>query len=166
MTVEIATENPRQSDVTALLERHLTFCHAMTPLEHAFALDLDGLLDPDITLVAARRDGELLAIGALKELDPSHGEVKSMHTVAEARGLGIGRALLDHLLATAAARGYDRVSLETGTMDAFAPARTLYAKAGFVPCGPFADYTASPDNTFLTLALTGTMRTNAPSPTP
>lgn len=149
----IQAEDPGTPDVEALLERHLAFCHAITPLEHAFALDLDGLRDPSITVFALRRDGELLGVGALKELDPAHGEIKSMHTAAEARGLGVGRALVDHLVATAAARGYTRVSLETGTMDGFAPARALYANAGFEPCGPFGDYEASADNTFMTLAL-------------
>jgi putative acetyltransferase len=149
----IELEDPRNPEVTALLERHLAFCHATTPLEHAFALNLDGLLDPSVTFVALRRDSKLLAVGALKELDPTHGEIKSMHTAAEARGLGVGRAIVDYLLATAAGRAYTRVSLETGTMEAFAPARALYTSAGFVPCGPFADYTDSPDNAFMTLAL-------------
>jgi putative acetyltransferase len=149
----IRAEDPGQADVRALLERHLAFCHAVTPLEHAFALDLDGLRDPSITVFAVRRNGVLLGVGALRELDPSHGEIKSMHTAAEARGLGVGRALVDHLVATAAERGYARVSLETGTADAFAPARALYARAGFVPSGPFGDYAASPDNTFMTLGL-------------
>ena len=149
----IDVDDPGRPDVRALLERHLAFCHAVTPLEHAFALDLGGLRDPSITVFSLRRDGEVLGVGALKELDPAHGEIKSMHTAAEARGLGVGRALVDHLVATAASRGYERVSLETGTMDAFAPARALYANAGFAPCGPFGDYAESPDNTFMTLLL-------------
>jgi putative acetyltransferase len=149
----IEVEDPRRRDVKALLEQHLAFCHATTPLEHAFALDIDSLLDRSITLFALRQDERLLGVGALKELDPAHGEIKSMHTAAEARGLGVARAILDHILATAADRGYERVSLETGTMEAFAPARALYANAGFEPCGPFGDYTASDDNTFMTLAL-------------
>jgi putative acetyltransferase len=149
----IDIEDPGRADVAALLERHLAFCHATTPLQHAFALDLDGLLDPSVTFFALRREGELLGVGALKELDPAHGEIKSMHTAAQARSLGVGRAIVEHLIATAAARGYRRVSLETGTVDAFAPARSLYAKVGFVPSPPFADYAESPDNTFMTLEL-------------
>ncbi len=149
----VDAEDPRRPDVHALLERHLAFCHSITPLEHAFALDLDGLRDSSITVFALRRDGELLGVGALKELDPAHGEIKSMHTAAEARGLGVGRALVDHLVATAMERGYTRISLETGTADGFAPARALYADAGFEPCGPFGDYAESPDNTFMTRAL-------------
>jgi putative acetyltransferase len=151
--LSIDTDDPRRGDVAALLERHLAFCHATTPPEHAFALDLSGLLDPAITFFSARRDGRLLGIGALKELDPTHGEIKSMHTAAEARGIGVGQAIVEHLLATAAARGYTRVSLETGTMDAFTPARNLYANAGFVPCEPFAEYVASPNNGFMTIEL-------------
>lgn len=149
----IQAEDPRRADVGALLERHLAFCHAATPLEHAFALELDSLLDPSITFFTLRLSGELLGVGALKELGPTHAEIKSMHTVAAARGRGVGRAVLDHILAMAIARGYSRVSLETGTTEAFAPARELYTKAGFTFCGPFADYAASSDNTFMTLTL-------------
>jgi putative acetyltransferase len=147
----VEVEDPRNPEVAALLERHLAFCHATTPREHAFALDLDGLLDPTVTFFALRLDGELLGVGALKELDLTHGEIKSMHTAAEARGLGVGRAIVDHLLVAAAGRGYTRVSLETGTTQGFAPARALYTSSGFVPCGPFADYADSPDNTFMTV---------------
>lgn len=150
----IGVEDPGTPDLVALLERHVAFCRSITPPEHTFVLDLDALSDPSITVFALRRDGALLGVGALKELDRRHGEIKSMHTAAEARGLGVGRALVDHLVATAAERGYTRVSLETGTMDGFAAARALYANAGFVPCGPFGGYAASADNTFMTLALT------------
>ena len=149
----IEIEDPRSPDVTALLERHLAFCHDTTPLEHAFALDQIGLLDPAVTLFGIRRNGELLGVGALKELDPTHGEIKSMHTSAQARRQGVGRAIVDHLLATATVRGYRRVSLETGTMHAFAAAHALYEKAGFKACGPFAGYRASPHNNFMTLEL-------------
>jgi putative acetyltransferase len=149
----IEVEDPRGPEVTALLERHLAFCHSTTPLEHAFALDLNGLLDPSVTFFALRRNGELLGAGALKEIDRTHGEIKSMHTATEARRLGVGRAIVDHLLATARMRGYRRVSLETGTMRAFGAARALYANAGFTTCGPFADYRETPDNSFMTLDL-------------
>jgi putative acetyltransferase len=150
---QIAADDPRANDVRALLERHLTFSLETTPPEHAFALDIDGLLDPAITFYSFRRAGELLGIGALKEHDPALGEIKSMHTKAEARGQGIGRAMVTHLLSVARSRGYARVSLETGTMAEFAPARALYESFGFVPCEPFADYKPSPDNCFMTLPL-------------
>jgi putative acetyltransferase len=149
----IEVEDPRRPDVASLLERHLAFCRGTTPPQHTFALDLDGLLEPSVTVFALRREGQVLGVGALKELGPAHGEIKSMHTAAEARGLGVGRAVVRHLLAIAASRGYRRVSLETGTMAAFGPARALYAQAGFVPSPPFADYAESADNTFMTIEL-------------
>jgi putative acetyltransferase len=151
----IDTDDPRAPDVHALLERHLDFCRAASPPEDVHALDLDGRLDPAVTFYSVRRDGELLAIGALKRLDAGHGELKSMHTAALARGQGAARALVDHLLAVARDRGFQRVSLETGSMDAFVPARTLYETAGFAPCGPFGGYSPSPNSTFMTMTLHG-----------
>jgi putative acetyltransferase len=151
----IEVDDPRRGDVVALLEAHLAFARSTTPAEHVFALDLDGLLDPAITFFTARADGELLGVGALKELDPEHVEIKSMHTAAAARRRGVARALVDHLVAVAAARGAERVFLETGTHEAFMPARALYASAGFVPCGPFGDYVETPDNAFMTRRLDG-----------
>jgi putative acetyltransferase len=152
---EIAIDDPRSADIRELLQRHLTFAHTHTPPRDVHALDIDGLLDPAVTFYSCRLDGQLLAVGALKQLDPRHGEVKSMHTAAAARERGVGRAMLHHLIAVARDRGYLRISLETGTMEAFTPARSLYASAGFQPCGPFADYQPSPSNTFMTLSLAG-----------
>jgi putative acetyltransferase len=150
----IEVDDPRRDDVRALLEAHLAFARSTTPAENVYALDLDGLLEPSITFFSVRaRDGELLGVGALKQLDHTHAELKSMHTVAAARRRGVGRALVDHLVTVAVARGVRRVSLETGTAGAFEPARSLYAAAGFVPCGPFGDYAATPDNTFMTRVL-------------
>ena len=148
---EISADDPRAPDVRALLERHLTAMLAATPPEHAFALDVDGLLDPAVSFFSFRAGGELLGVGAIKRLDAEHGEIKSMHTAAAARGLGVGRAMLHHLLGVARAEGLRRVSLETGTMAEFAPARALYESAGFTACGPFADYRPSDDNCFMTL---------------
>ena len=149
----IEVDDPRRDDVRALLEQHLAFARGVTPPEDVHALDLDGLLDPSITFFSLRVDGELLGVGAIKQLDPEHAEVKSMHTTAAARRRGVGRAIVDHLLAVAAERGVRRVSLETGAGEAFAPARSLYADAGFVPCGPFGDYRASPNSAFMTRLL-------------
>ena len=146
-------DDPRTDDVRALLERHLAFALETTPPEHAFALDVDGLIDPAVTFYSLRADGELLGIGAIKQLDLAHGEIKSMHTAQSARGRGVGRAVLGHLLDVARSRGYRRVSLETGTMAEYAPARALYASAGFIACGPFAGYQPSEDNCFMTLPL-------------
>jgi len=154
----IAEEDPRTPEVAALLGRHLRFAGEVTPEGHVHALDVDGLVDPAVTFFAARDDGALVGVGALRALDPSHGEIKSMHTAVEARRSGVGRAVLDHLLATAWARGYERVSLETGTMDAFAPARDLYTAAGFTMCAPFGDYTTNPHSVCMTLTLTADRR--------
>ncbi|MDH3538628.1 MAG: GNAT family N-acetyltransferase [Acidimicrobiia bacterium] len=151
----IAIDDPRARDVRALLEQHLRFAHDTTPIDHIHALDLEGLLDPAVTLYSLREGGKLLGIGAIRQLDDHHAELKSMHTVVGARGRGLGRAMLGHLLSVAIERGVDRVSLETGTMEAFAPARALYASAGFEPCGPFGDYQPSPSNTFMTMELGG-----------
>ena len=151
--IDITVDDPRADDVRALLARHLAFAHEHSPPEGVHALDLSGLLDPTVTFFSARRGPDLVGIGALKELDDGHGELKSMHTAAAERGRGVGRAMVDHLLGVAQVRGYRRVSLETGTMEAFAPARSLYAGVGFTPCGPFGDYTPSPNSTFMTLSL-------------
>ena len=150
---QIAEDDPRKPDVAALLERHLEFALAQTPVEHSFALDSDRLQDPAITFFSYRASGTVLGIGAIKSLGPGHAEIKSMHTAEAARGRGIGRAILAHLIELARARDVRRVSLETGTTPAFAPARMMYASAGFVPCGPFADYQPSDDNCFMTLDL-------------
>jgi putative acetyltransferase len=150
---EIAVDDPRASDVRKLLERHLEFARSTSPPEDTHALDVDGLLDPAVTFFSFRRAGELLTVGALKRLDRGHAELKSMHTVQAARGLGVGRALLGHLIAVARDRGFERLSLETGSMAAFAPARSLYASAGFQPCEPFGDYRPSRNSTFMTLVL-------------
>jgi putative acetyltransferase len=149
----IAIDDPRRDDVRALLERHLAFAKAVTPPEDVHALELDGLLDASVTFFSLRDEGRLLGVGAIKQLDPGHAELKSMHTVAEARRRGVGRAIVEHLLGVAAERGVSRVSLETGAMDAFAPARSLYASMGFEPCGPFGDYAASPNSAFMTRVL-------------
>jgi putative acetyltransferase len=154
MDGRIAADDPRAGDVRALLETHVAFGNAHSPPQDVHALDVDGLLDPAITFFSCRDDGELLGVGALKDLGDGHGELKSMHTVAAARGRGIGAAMVGHLLGVARERGMTRISLETGTPDAFAPARALYTKAGFVPCGPFGGYAESGYSCFFTLDLT------------
>jgi putative acetyltransferase len=150
---EIGADDPGASDVRALLERHLAHSYEHSPPEDVHALDLDELLAPNISFFTFRRDGTLLAMGALKQLDAEHGEIKSMHTVDEARRDGIARAMLMHLLREARARGIQRVSLETGSMQEYAPARALYASVGFIECEPFDTYAPSVNSTFMTLAL-------------
>jgi putative acetyltransferase len=149
----ISVEDPRGIDVRELLVAHLAFTGFHSPPEDMHALDLDGLLDPSVTFFSCRADGELVAVGALKRLDSSHAELKSMHVAEAARRRGIGREMLDHLLAMAHERGFDRVSIETSAQPAFAAARALYASAGFTRCGPFGQYVPSPHSMFMTLEL-------------
>jgi putative acetyltransferase len=139
--------------VLALLEEHLAGMHAVTPAEHVHALDVSALRAPGITFFTAWDGAALLGCGALKELSPTHGEIKSMRTPAALRRRGAGRAILAHILGEARRRGYTRVSLETGTHPAFDAAQTLYRSVGFQPTGPFGDYRPSPDNMFMTLEL-------------
>jgi len=153
MHLVIAVDDPRADDVRALLETHLAFAHDVTPEGHVHALDIDELLDHAVTFFGARREGTLLGVGALRELDPAHGELKSMHISESVRGQGVGRALVDHILGVAAGRGYERVSLETGTMTAFEPARTMYERAGFTACDPFADYTRNQHSVCMTIEI-------------
>jgi len=127
--------------------------HELSPPESVHALDIDGLKTPDISFWTARENGRLLGCAALKELDPEHGEIKSMRTPEQLRRRGAGRALLEHILQEARARGYRRLSLETGSMAGFEPARRLYARYGFRPCPPFADYGLDPHSVFMTLEL-------------
>jgi putative acetyltransferase len=150
----IQAEDPGTDDVRALIERHLDFNGRQSPPEDVHALDVAALRDPALTFFALRRDGELLAVGALKRLTDDHVELKSMHTAESARRTGIGRAMLQHLLAVARQGGYARVSLETGSMEAFAPARALYASEGFQPCEPIPGYGPSVNSMFMTLDLT------------
>lgn len=155
-TVEgvIALDDPRAADVSALLGTHLALMNAQSPPEEVHALDVEALTDPSVTFVGYRVGDELLGVGALKDLGGGHGEVKSMHTTVASRGRGVGSAIVAHLLDLARSRGLARVSLETGTPEEFAPARALYARHGFVECGPFGDYVPSPWSTFMSLDLT------------
>lgn len=153
MDLVITVEDPHATDVSGVLARHLATMHEETPPAHVHALPAERLQDPAVTLFGARRDGRLLGVGAIREVDAMHAEIKSMHTLAEARGQGVGRALLNHLLQVAAASGYQRVSLETGTMTAFEPARTMYLTAGFRPCEPFGEYTVNPYSVCMTLVI-------------
>lgn len=155
MTIEIQPVDPGADEVAALVARHLAFAAGVTPPDHVHALDALGLADAAVTLYGARRDGALVGMGALRRLDDDHVEIKSMHVAVEARGLGVGRAVLDHLLAEASGRGHGRVSLETGTGEAFAAAHALYASAGFTTCPPFAEYTDNPYSTCMTRSLDG-----------
>ena len=152
--VRITVEDPTATDITELLEEHLADMHAESPPESVHALDVERLRADHVTFLAARDDaGTLLGVGALAELDPAHGELKSMRTAHAARGQGVAAAIVAALLERARERGYARVSLETGSQDYFAAAHRLYARNGFEECGPFGDYAEDPNSRFLTLEL-------------
>jgi putative acetyltransferase len=127
--------------------------YELSPPEQVFALDLAKLRAPGITFWTVWDADTLLGCGALKELSPAHGEIKSMRTPALARGKGAGRAVLEHIISVARQRGYTRLSLETGTHPAFEPAHSLYRSKGFVPSGPFGSYNADPHSVFMVLEL-------------
>lgn len=149
--MQIRIDDLRGPEIAALLQTHVDFCRAASPPESTHVLDLDGLRVPGVTFWSAWEGPDLLGCGALKEIDPKHGEIKSMHTAARHRGRGIGVAILKHIVAEARARGYRRLSLETGSMAAFA--RALYAGFGFSECAPFDTYKLDPNSVFMALDL-------------
>ncbi len=153
MSVEIRIDSPLSAEVLPLLRRHLDLMWASSPPESVHALDPSELAAPGIDFFTLREGAAVLGMGAVKKIDSDHAELKSMHIVAEARGRGLARVLLDHLMAQARAAGYTRLSLETGVEDVFAPARALYAAAGFVQCPPFEGYHDDPNSFFMTLSL-------------
>ena len=140
-------------DVLALLREHLQGMADHSPPESIHALDVEGLKAPGITFWTMRDGREVLGCIALKRLDERHGEIKSMRTASAHLRKGVGAALLEHLLAEARRRGYERLSLETGSGPGFEAAHALYRKFGFVECGPFADYREDPFSRFMTILL-------------
>ncbi len=151
--IEICKDSSLASDVLPLLKRHLDLMHASSPPESVHALDPEALNTPDVAFFTLREGDAVLAMGAIKAIDATHAEIKSMHVVAEARGRGLSRVMLDQLLTEAQRLGYVRLSLETGIEDVFIAARKLYEKAGFDYCGPFEGYTLDPNSVFMTRAL-------------
>ena len=151
--MKIEIDDLSRPAIHALLNEHLQNMVALSPPESVHALDLDRLRAPGITFWSAWDQGLLLGCGALKELDATHGEVKSMRTPSGLRRTGAGRALLMHIIDVARSRAYQRLSLETGATEAFRPAQMLYTSAGFVFCGPFGDYREDPHSVFMTLQL-------------
>ena len=141
------------AEVQALVAYHLAEMHKNSPAESVHALPADKLRDPEVTFWSAWVNGELAAMGAMKQLDATHGELKSMRAAPRWRGKGLGEAMLLHLIGEARARGYAQLSLETGSGGPFEPALGLYRKHGFTDCGPFAHYSNDPFSTFVTLAL-------------
>jgi putative acetyltransferase len=151
--VKIETDDITRPEVLALLNEHLANMYQLSPPESVHALDVSKLKAPGITFWTIWEDRVLLGCGALKELSPRHGEVKSMRTPQALRRRGAGRAMLSHILAVARERRYERLSLETGSAAAFVPAQRLYQSYGFELCGPFGDYKDDPNSVFMTLRL-------------
>lgn len=151
--MKIRIDDLSSPEIIGLLREHL---HSMTlhsPPESIHALDVEGLRKPEITFWSAWDGTELMGCGAIKELDPEHGEIKSMRTASTHLRKGVAAALMRHILDEARRRSYQRLSLETGSMEAFAPARRLYASFGFEECAPFGDYVEDPYSTFMTREL-------------
>ncbi|TGA98962.1 GNAT family N-acetyltransferase [Sporolactobacillus shoreae] len=151
--MEIKTDDLTGDKIICLIREHLQGMAHVSPPESIHALDLETLRKPDITFWSAWEGGELLGCGALKELDSQHGEVKSMRTASSHLRRGVARRLLQHIIEEASVRGYQRLSLETGSQEAFEPARRLYTGLGFHSCQPFSDYAADPNSVFLTKTL-------------
>ncbi|UOA25760.1 GNAT family N-acetyltransferase [Pseudosulfitobacter sp. DSM 107133] len=149
----IAQATAQDADVIALLVRHLQMMQAQSPPESCHVMNPASLFDAGAIVLAARESDVVLGVGALKPLDAQHGELKSMHTAAEARGRGIAQAVLGALIAQARTRGLTRLSLETGATQLFAPARALYARNGFEECQPFGKYDLDPLSVFMTRHL-------------
>ncbi len=141
------------AQVIALLARHFAAMRSTAPEESCHVMPLDAMRAADLDFFAAWKGETLAGVGALKRLDATHGEIKSMHTAAAFRGQGVGQAMLNHLIAHARALGLQRLSLETGASDFFVPARAMYARDGFQPCEPFGDYKPDPNSAFMTRAI-------------
>lgn len=152
-TMRIRVDPLVDEAVIRLLEEHLRDCATHSPPGSVHALDLDALRAANITFWSAWNDAELLGCAALRELDPGHGEIKSMRTASRHLRKGVAAAMLAHVVDEARRRGYQRLSLETGSMAAFDPARRMYARFGFSACGPFASYVDDPYSAFMTLSL-------------
>ena len=149
----VTPDTPASPDVAALLTRHFELMRATSPEESCHVMTPDTLLARDVSLFAARAGEAVLGVGALAVIAPGHGELKSMHTAAEARGRGVARAVLAALMDAARAQGLTRLSLETGSADEFAAARARYTAHGFEPCPPFGDYVLDPLSVFMTRVL-------------
>jgi len=131
----------------------LAFCRGVTPAEHVFALDLTGLHESGVEFFVAEHRNQIVGMGALRPLNDESAEIKSMHVLSEARGLGVGRSILQALIDLATSWGCRSVYLETGTMKAFEPARRLYRAYGFVSCDPFDGYEQTSSNMFMRLDI-------------
>jgi putative acetyltransferase len=152
-TVRIVEDDLSGAEVQALVTFHLAEMHKHSPACSVHALPADKLREPGVAFWSAWLGADLAAIGAMKQLDAGHGELKSMRAAPAFRRRGLGEAMLLHLIEAARERGYRRLSLETGSGAPFEPAIALYRKHGFVECGPFADYSENPFSTFMEIFL-------------
>jgi putative acetyltransferase len=150
---QIKVDNLEGPEIAAFLTEHLRSLAEVTPVESRHALNLDELRRPQITFWSIWSGSTIVGCGAMKELAPENGEIKSMRTAKTHLRQGIASLLLEHIVSEAKRRGYRRLSLETGAMPSFKPAHTLYRKFGFLPCPPFADYRPDPNSLFLTREL-------------
>ena len=148
--MDIRVDDLSSPEIARLLHLHVQSAALHSPPESVHALDLEALRRPEVTLWSVWQNSELMGCGALKELDSRHGEIKSMRTASSHLRKGVAARLIRHILDEARRRSYRRLSLETGSMEAFAPARSLYARFGFKPCGPFAAYVEDPYSVFMT----------------
>ena len=146
----IAPESPLTPDLTLLMRRHTDAMHSQSPPESIHMLDASKLAAPGIWFFVMRDNGEAIGMGAVKRIDDRHAEIKSMHVLAERRGQGLSRLMLDHLVDHALSLGFSRLSLETGSQSGFVPAHNLYRSAGFEECGPFEGYGPDPNSVFMT----------------
>ena len=153
MEIALRVDDLSGEAIRALIARHLSGMHEHSPPESVHALDIEKLKDPAVTFWSAWIDGEIAGCGALKRLDGERGEIKSMRVADRFLGKGVGRAILEHIVAEAQKRGLQSLWLETGSAEAFRPALALYASAGFRRCGPFGDYTDDPFSVFMTRKL-------------
>jgi putative acetyltransferase len=151
--VHIELDDLSRPEIAELLKEHLASMFVHSPPESVHALPIEGLRSPDITFWSVWENGELLGCGALKELEAQHGEIKSMRTASAHLRKGVAREVVRQIIAEAKRRGYRRLSLETGSMAAFEPARKLYATCGFTFCGPFGNYVNDPNSVFMTMEL-------------
>ncbi|REC94954.1 GNAT family N-acetyltransferase [Kushneria indalinina] len=161
--MKIVQDDLTDPNVIALVRAHLLELAGHSPEESCHALDLDALRGPGMTFWSVWEGDTIAGCGALKALDDTHGEIKSMRTAGTHLRRGVAAKLLDHIIHEARTRGFERLSLETGPHDLFAPARSLYARFGFETCPPFGPYREDPYSVFMTRALDGPEDYNAPS---
>ncbi|OCH15951.1 acetyltransferase [Aliivibrio sp. 1S165] len=151
--MDIKIDDLNGGEVVQLLKEHLEDMYATSPPESVHALDVNALKVPEITFFSCWEDDQLLGCAAIKELDSNDAELKSMRTANNARNLGVGTLLLKHVLKVSSDKGYNKISLETGSQEFFKPARNLYEKFGFQYCAPFADYKPDPHSQFMSCTL-------------